>query len=1118
MPTKLSRYFEGVMEACWLAAVILVPVFFNVYSSRIFEPDKIALLRSLALVTLAAWVIKLLAEGGPRWEKLEKGDSALKALLRTPLIVPVLALAAVYVLSTLFSVTPRVSLWGSYQRLQGTYSTLSYIIIFLSLAGNLRRKTQVERLITTAILASLPVTLYGVLQRYQLDPVPWGGNVSNRIAANMGNAIFVAAYMIMVIPLTAGRIAHSFRAILKENERLWANVARATGYVFILALQVVAIVLSGSRGPMLGFLVGLYFLLILLTLRSRLRWLSLAALAGPLLAAGVLYVMQIPNGPLKAVCDISGVGRFCHLLDAESNSALVRKYIWEGALDLVSVHEPIAFPDGSDDPYNVLRPLVGYGPESMYVAYNPFYIPELGQVEKRNASPDRSHNETWDSIVITGGLGLAAYLAVFLSVFYFGFRWLGLVENVEKRILFFILAGGGAVAGVVGVALWRGLEYIGVGLPFGLLIGIGAYLAVMTVFAYPSADEAQDGEAEGFFARLFAKVKISRDLGQWLTLTMLLAAVFAHYAEINFGIAIAVTRTYFWVFAGLLLLVGYILPRHGEYGVQPSAAPAALETAAAPAKTDNAAVRPQRRRTFAKAGRSASSARRSWVWTALASAAIVTILLMILGYDYLSRPTQINNPGALISSSLTRLPGRGANAGKYTDSLGILALVATTWLMVSLILTSEQEKSENVKTWLKSLGVTLGISLIAVYMFWSMHAASLINAGSQTTTLAQVDAFLGLLAQFYVLIFVVIALLALTLPEDWPGVDWGHWAGLAAAAVLLPAAIFAIDSTNLRIIQADTIFKQADLYTREDTWQRYNLTRLQMWRIAETLYKYAIEKAPDEDYYYLFLGRAYHEQAKSITTDATIAADAKEPEMKKLIETAVEDLKQAQEINPLNTDHTANLARLYSWFAQQTTDPAVKAERAATADQYYATATTLSPHNSNLWVEWYQLYMDVIRDYDAALERITQALTLDQNYALSQAMLGNYYLRIVTTLTDTTAISDTYRLAVAQFEHAADVTRPAERADRMRYLAVAGDIYTRFLNQPEKAIETYEKALAIEVTYADRWKLQYALGGLYLLQGNKTLAMENASAALAGAPETQKATVQALVTRIEALP
>ena len=89
MPTKLSRYAEGVMEAAWLAAVMLVPVFFNVYSSRIFEPDKITLLRSLALVILAAWVVKLIEQGGSAGSDSHAQGRGLKAILRIPLVAVV---------------------------------------------------------------------------------------------------------------------------------------------------------------------------------------------------------------------------------------------------------------------------------------------------------------------------------------------------------------------------------------------------------------------------------------------------------------------------------------------------------------------------------------------------------------------------------------------------------------------------------------------------------------------------------------------------------------------------------------------------------------------------------------------------------------------------------------------------------------------------------------------------------------------------------------------------------------------------------------------------------------------------------------------------------------------
>ena len=66
MTTKLSRLCEAFIEAGWLAAVIVVPLFFNVHSSRVFEPDKISLMRSIALLMAVAWLVKAINDGfGP---------------------------------------------------------------------------------------------------------------------------------------------------------------------------------------------------------------------------------------------------------------------------------------------------------------------------------------------------------------------------------------------------------------------------------------------------------------------------------------------------------------------------------------------------------------------------------------------------------------------------------------------------------------------------------------------------------------------------------------------------------------------------------------------------------------------------------------------------------------------------------------------------------------------------------------------------------------------------------------------------------------------------------------------------------------------------------------------
>jgi hypothetical protein len=301
MPTKLSRYADGVMEAAWIAAIILTPLFFNKYSSRIFEPDKATLLRTLALVILGAWIVKIAEVGISKREPDKSWWQNFLLILKEPIVPLVFALAVVYIISTIFSVTPHISFWGSYQRLQGFYTTSAYIVIFAALAANLRHQEQVERLMTAAILTSLPVSIYGVLQKNGIDPIPWGGNVTKRVASYMGNSIFVSAYLIMVFPLVLGRIVRSFGDILTAENNLGRHMARSTFYIVIAILIPYTIYLSKSRGPLLGLLAGTFFIFILLALHWRLRWLVVVVVTLGVITGGFLLALNVPDGPLESI-------------------------------------------------------------------------------------------------------------------------------------------------------------------------------------------------------------------------------------------------------------------------------------------------------------------------------------------------------------------------------------------------------------------------------------------------------------------------------------------------------------------------------------------------------------------------------------------------------------------------------------------------------------------------------------------------------------------------------------------------------------------------------------------------------------------------------------------------
>ena len=1097
MPTKLSRLCLGVMEAAWLAAISIVPIFFNIYSSRIFEPDKIAILRSLALITLAAWAVRLVDEGGVSWKAKNQDTTLFKYLWKYPLIAPVIGLVIVYTVSTIFSVTPNNSFFGSYQRLQGAYTTFSYLIIFFSIIVNLRNREQVNRLITTVILASLPISFYGFLQRWNIDPIPWGGNVSIRIASNMGNSIFVAAYLIMVFPLTVGRIVESFRAILVENNEANSagigtnkQIIRGSIYVFIAVLQVIAIYMSGSRGPLLGLMAGGYLMLLLLSIYWQKRWLTFAVVGLAIVGAIFLVLFNLNSGPFEALKKSPAIGRFGNLLNSESNSALVRQYIWEGTVKLVGFHDPIKFPDGSTDKFNFLRPLIGYGPESMYVAYNQFYQPELGQVEKRNASPDRSHNETWDSIVITGLSGLLVYLSIFSAVFYYGLKWQGLVETRRDKWFFFICLLSGGVLGSVALILLKGIEYLGVGLPFGLIIGVVLYLTITA---------------------LITKSQINSNVQSnpyRLLLIVLFAAIVGHFVEINFGIAIVATRTLFWTYAGLILVVGFVFPKINldanlEPALEDNPEIKGLSTGR---KKDKGSIRSYRKADRSK--RPFIDEKPDWVRNGLIGAVIVGVILATLGFDYVTNSAHSKSFLAIVINSLTRLTNKD---GAF--SLGILTLVVITWLIGTLLFAAEVDNHQEIKSWLKNFGIMALISLSIGVVFWMFQAISLaalqnFTVTSQNDFLIQVNSIGALLTKYYLYIFVIFLLMAYLLPDEWPARSVSP---SYLGAFLVPFALLLMfvgtNISNLKVIHADITFKMAEPFTKNGQWE-----------VANFLYKESLKDAPKEDHYYLFLGRNYLEQAK--ITDTTTDQD-------QLVLNAEKDLQTAQLINPLNTDHTANLARLYTWWAGKATNSTLKAERAQKASNYYATAVTLSPNNSTLWDEWAILYLKVIGQANQALERLSHALSLDAKYAYTQGLLGDYYYNLANSQTDPSAKQQAFITAAEYYRTAADVAKYTDSTSKASYLLSLSNVYLQMAKQNPKNIDRQQIQQAIDallesiqagVSSNDLWRVQVSLAKLFFQLGDKINTQYYANLALANAPSTETSNIQDLISQSNSLP
>ncbi len=1089
MPNRLSRFCDGVMEACWLLGLVLTPLFFDIFSSRVFEPDKITLLRSLALAALAAWLIKLISESGFRFDSARSEYGSFRGLLRAPLVVPVLCLMVVYIISTIFSVSPYASLYGSYQRLEGTYTTFSYLILFAVVVANLRRRVQVDRAITIAIITSLPISLYGIIQHYKLDPLPWGGDTTSRVTGNLGNAIFLAAYLIMTAPVALGRVVTSFHSILTDPDpkQLPYNVARAAIYIFIFAVNLVAIFFTGSRGPWLGLMAGFFFFFVLLSLHWRARKLTLSTIGVAALLGVFLVLLNIPNGPLQPLRSVPGIGRLGDVFETQGGSGRVRVLIWQGVVQLVTPHTPITTPDGVPDQWNAIRPLIGYGPEALYVAYNRFYPPDLAHIEARNASPDRSHNETWDAISSTGLLGLAAYLLLFVAVFYYGLKWLGIIATRTRRNVFLLLVLAGGVIGATGFVIWQGPEFFGVGLPIGMLIGLMAFLSLYALIALPRMAAAAAAGASG--------LQGSPEAWRAIALIGLISAIVAHFTEIHLGIAIVSTRTHFWIYTGLMLVLGFILPAT-------STEPATAAASATPAKL--------RRRGRVVTGISTSDDKpwqEEWA-PVLVGAAMIGAILVTLGFDFIANNTKSTQAGQILIDSFTRLPASGVASNSYA----ILGMVLITWLAGGVLALLEEPHGPHSRNIATTLGAGLGLAALTALVAWFTFAAHLASiAAFQPATLDQLltsaNSVAGTLTNFYIWTAIIVLAAAGALGvAGWQSGSAARAAGRARGAanmsplailayLVLPVLVVVLSITlNLNNIQADIVYKTGLQF--DDAGQP---------QAAIPLFKRALELAKGEDYYYLFLGRSYL-NATNQQSDAT--------QRDNLLTEAESQLQQARKLNPLNTDHTANLARLNRRWAELTTDPAGRAKHAQASDLYYSQAVMLSPHNAGLWNEWSALEFQVNGDNASAQTHLDQSFTIDRQFDQTYLLQGDLYSTQARAITDTVASKALFGKAIFEYQTGLTSTVNGGNAGNIRINLASAFVGA---GRPQDAITVYQQMLASNNSGVNQWQLYLALSQLYAQTGDAGQARTYGQLALQNVPATDttdQKTVQDWLTQL----
>ena len=249
---------------------------------------------------------------------------------------------------------------------------------------------------------------------------------------------------------------------------------------------------------------------------------------------------------------------------------------------------------------------------------------------------------------------------------------------------------------------WR---YFGVAVPAGLLAGLVFYIMI-AAFLHPTYRPERG------------------DLPRLLLIIAVITTIIAHFIEIHFGIAIAVTRTYFWVQTALLLVIGMRLARPTPFNRAQELAGENEEDEEVVEEPVEIKPEPKGGKRRAQPQRPVVARRERKVTNGLPSlpATVMTDLLIFFTFVfiYTTNPQGLSSAIAILSGSITkRMVGGEAVSSPY-----IFYLMLFTWLIAATVgLTVEalrQRRAPGLGWWLRGYALHAAV----VWIGWLVYQNS----------------------------------------------------------------------------------------------------------------------------------------------------------------------------------------------------------------------------------------------------------------------------------------------------------------------------------------------------------------------------------------------------------
>jgi len=361
-----------------------------------------------------------------------------KETFKNPIFLSVCIFCLLFFLSSFWGINTKFSLFSNYERGDGGFQALHYLIFFFLLVSLFRKEKDWKILFIISIIISLFVCFYALGQFFEAKCIASAGAdeaarqachpntfmaANQRVSGTLGNSSYLAVYLLFHLFFLGYLIS---REKIKELNFVWGAIA---------IFELVVLFLTQTRGVFLGIL-GAVLLWILLTFifSSRIKDKKLFKIL--LIIIGVIALCLASLWLVSRVQPHSVAARFINVLKPTNltNSLKDRFWVWGEAITAI-----------------IERPF-GWGPENFPQPFDKYYNPKLFGVESWF---DRVHNIYLDYTLI-GGIPL---LLAFLAIFFFAYRQI--YKNLKNSLnsknyksyifysLFFILITAYLIQGIV---------------------------------------------------------------------------------------------------------------------------------------------------------------------------------------------------------------------------------------------------------------------------------------------------------------------------------------------------------------------------------------------------------------------------------------------------------------------------------------------------------------------------------------------------------------------------------------------------------------------------------------------------------------------------------------------